>query len=67
MKISRFGIFFAGVGSIVFLLAFIQDYLGMEAYFQFARENWTIMSPWWWPPLLVVAIYLGLYAKQKEE
>lgn len=67
MTISRSGIFFAGVGAVVFLLAFVQDYLGREAYLQFARENWTTMSPWWWLPLIVVTIYLGLYARQKEE
>ena len=65
MTVDRFGIFFSGAVTMVLLLAFVQDWMGMEAYLQFARDNWTTMSPWWWPPLVLVTIYFGLRVKQR--
>ncbi|KKN98473.1 hypothetical protein LCGC14_0145840 [marine sediment metagenome] len=38
------------VGGFVFtvsLYTFIQDWMGLEAFVQFAKDNWEYMSPGW--------------------
>lgn len=52
--------FWFGVSAALGLDAAFQDYMGLEAYIVWLRENWITLSPWWG---LVAAAFAILMAR----
>jgi len=59
--------FWLGVIAALCAMSMFQDWLGMEAYLEFARSHWIVI-PWWlWLVPIGVCIVLQVQGLSKEK